>query len=978
MFIEDEELRELYKVASEDHITKIEQGLITLEKQPDDIDVINELLRETHSLKGDSRMLGVEEAEILVHQMEDILNEVKEDTTLLSAEVCDRLYIGVDAVKKIAQEAITGQPSEVNTFDIVALLMGADAKEESLEESAAAELTDTSSLDGLEDLDWDDFSDDDSIFELTDNPAPEENQPEESQPVELATAAPEEIGADSESCYIEDSELRELYKVASADHLEKIEHGLITLEQDPNDVAMLEELLRATHSLKGDSRMLGVAAAETLVHHIEDVLIDIKENNTVLSSQLCDRLYIGVDAVKKIAHEAVTGIPSGVSTFHIMAELMGAEEDQETSTASEQAITEQATTKQAETLHQNDEPQTSQTIAEDLPDTSIDWTAPDRTSQVEEEIKPVVAPVAAKQIETIRVDFTKLDALMTQAGELVVTKSQLERRNEDIAQLLSLWDEWNRDFSVNQQLLQELAPKLTPEELEKVSLRDQQEQKYLSKFGNLISTLKNVVLDNNARLDTVTSRLEAGIYNLRLLPLSTVFNLFPRMVRDLSRQLGKEIDFTIEGGELNVDKRIIEEIQAPLTHILRNAIDHGIETPAVRIQQQKVPKAKLLLRGSQVDNRIIIEIIDDGRGLDTEKIGASAVKKKVCQPTDLAKMSAQQVQSLIFAPGFSTRSEVSEISGRGVGLDVVRENVEKLKGSVSVASDFGKGCKFQLNFNTTFSSTYVLIVEVNNYPYAIPVDYIEKITQIETKNIFQVDDIPVISWEDKPISVAYLRDILQLKSEDKDNLIKQKNLCIILRIGEKKIGVFADNLTAQQSIILKPLSKLLKRIPNVSGTTILSDGEVCIVLDPKGFFQSSSSASEEISTSLENSKKSINKHILLVEDSLPIRTQVRRILINSGYDVTVAQDGLEGFNTLKSQNNFNAIISDVEMPNLSGLEMTAKIRENSEYNQLPIILVTTLAKESDKRRGAEAGANAYLTKGDFDQTLLLKTLKELI
>ena len=764
MFIEDEELRELYKAASEDHITKIEQGLLILEKEPNDQDVIDELLRETHSLKGDSRMLGVEEAEILVHQMEDILNGVKEDATVLSAELCDRLYIGVDAVKKIAQEAITGQPSEVNTFDIVALLMGADSQETSSSVEAEDFFADSGNLDGLDDLDemdWDDLAPEDNSLEMTENP-----QLEEDQSLELATTT-EATASDSESCYIEDNELRELYKAASADHLEKIESGLITLEGSPDNESLLDDLLRATHSLKGDSRMLGVAQAETLVHHIEDVLINVKEKKITFSAELCDRLYIGVDAVKNIANEAVTGIPSGVSTFHVMAELMGAEEDQEDQ-ETPKLIDHPETTISAKELEIS---KTTKIELDDVPNTILELNSPDPTFKVGKEFKPVAAPASAKQIETIRVDFKKLDALMTQAGELVVTKSQLERRNEDIAQLLLLWDEWNRDFSVNQKLIQELAPKLTPEELEKVAWRDQQEQKYLSKFGNLIGTLKNVVLDNNARLDTVTSRIETEIYNLRLLPISTIFNLFPRMVRDLSRQLGKEIEFIVEGSELSVDKRILEEIQAPLTHIIRNAIDHGIETPTARIEQGKTPRATLLLKGTQVNNRIVIEVIDDGRGLNTQKIGASAVKKQVCQPADLARMSNQQIQALIFAPGFSTRNEVSEISGRGVGLDVVRENVEKLKGSVSVESELGKGCKFQLDFGTTFSSTYVLIVEVNNHPYAIPVDYIEKITQIDSKDIFQVDNTPVISWEDKPISVAHLKDILQLKDDSKNCLL---------------------------------------------------------------------------------------------------------------------------------------------------------------------------------------------------------------
>ena len=903
MFIEDEELRELYKVASADHLEKLEQGLLSLEQQPNDSSILDGLLRETHSLKGDSRMLGVEEAEMLVHQMEELLNEVKNNETVLSGDLCDRLYLGVDAVKKIATEAVTGEPSGVSTFHIMAQLMGAEEAEEAV-------LKDTAS----------------------------HKEEAEAEGAREIVSTISDTTSEPSTVYIEDEELRELYKVASADHLEKLEQGLLSLEQQPNDSSILDGLLRETHSLKGDSRMLGVEEAEMLVHQMEELLNEVKNNETILSGDLCDRLYLGVDAVKKIATEAVTGEPSGVSTFHVMAQLMGAEEAEE---AEEEAEAE-------ETL---------------LIPTN--------------ETQPKTTSIPSEQIETVRVDFPKLDALMTQAGELLVTKLRLERRNEDVAQLFQLWENWNRDYALNRQLLTQLDSKLTVEERDKLAKQESQERQYLEQFGSLVTTLKNLVQEDNTRLDTVANKLETGIRNLRLLPLSTIFNLFPRMVRDLSKQLGKEIALTIEGEDISVDKRILEEIKAPLTHIIRNAIDHGIETPQERIASNKPQKAQLLLKGSQNNSRIIIEVIDDGRGLDLEKIGVTALKRQVCTEPELLAMTPQQIQSLIFAPGFSTRSEVSEISGRGVGLDVVRENVERLKGTVEVESTWGMGCKFQLSVSTSLSTIYVLIVEINHRPYGIPIDYVEKMILVAPEQIFQVEGSPTILWEEKPLSVAWLRDLLELESTEQILAHQQKIPCIIISIGSEKLGVFADKLLEQQNVILKPQSKLLRKIPNISGATILSSGEVCMILEPKDLLQTTFTGKAVDSLTI-LSKITTKPHILLVEDSIPIRTQVRRILISAGYDVTVAVDGLEGFNTLQANKNFDAIVSDVEMPNLTGLEMTTRIRKYAEYDEIPIILVTTLATEVDKRRGAEAGANAYLTKGDFDQTLLLNTLRRLI
>ena len=932
-YIEDDELRGLYKVASSDHLAKIEQGLLRLEKQPEDTSILDELLRETHSLKGDSRMLGVEEAEMLVHQMEELLNEIKDNQAILSEDLCDRLYLGVDAVRKIAREAFTGEPHGVSTFHVMAQLMGAED-----EETEETEETETVS--------------ENSISPITGNGIP---------PAEDSFAAITDFADDSPStsCYIEDDELRELYKVASTDHIEKIEQGLLRLEKQPDDTSVLNELLRETHSLKGDSRMLGVSDAETLVHQIEEILNQVKNQETVFSGDLCDRLYLGVDAVRKIAREAVTGERHGVSTFHVVAQLMGAEE--ETKIVSTNAISPSKEIVSAPGSH----PETESTV-------------PPPESLPPSQIQAPTSSVSSAEIETVRVDFPKLDALMTQAGELLVTKLRLEHRSDDVSQVIKLWEDWSRDIATNRLLLKELEPKITPEELKKIAYRDRQERQYLEQLGDLVTKLKNLVLEDNARLDTVTHKLETGIRSLRLLPLSTIFNLFPRMVRDLAKQLGKEIEFIIEGGDIAVDKRILEEIQAPLTHIIRNAIDHGIETPQKRVANNKPRKAKLLLKGSQNNNRIVIEIIDDGQGLDTEKIGLTALKRKVCTESELLNMTPQQIQSLIFAPGFSTRSEVSEISGRGVGLDVVRENVERLKGNVLVESTWGLGCKFQLNFGTSLSTTYIVIVKVNNHSYGIPIDYVEKMILVATDEIFQLEGTPAILWEEKPLSVAWLSDLLKLNQTTKNKYNLKKIPCVILNIGKEKLGVFADKLLEQQNVILNPLSKLLQKIPHISGANILTSGEICLVINPKEILQATASGQGIDSLATVVSQITTKSRVLLVEDSIPIRTQVKRILISAGYDVTVAVDGLEGFNTLQAHKNFDAVVSDVEMPNLSGLEMTVRIRKYAEYDELPIILVTTLATEADKRRGAEVGANAYLTKGDFDQTLLLNTLRRLI
>ncbi|MBW4620935.1 MAG: hybrid sensor histidine kinase/response regulator [Cyanosarcina radialis HA8281-LM2] len=587
--------------------------------------------------------------------------------------------------------------------------------------------------------------------------------------------------------------------------------------------------------------------------------------------------------------------------------------------------------------------------------------------------------VNSYQIDTIRVEPQKLDALMTQAGELTVTQVRMAHQMVAIEEIVALWEEWSRDSSTHRVGFDRLEK--AQGDLKQFQNFHHRAEQRLEKLGHLIDRLKDRAYEDTARLEIVANELETGIRNLRLLPLSTIFNLFPRMVRDLAKQQGKDINFVIEGGDTRVDKRILEEIKDPLLHILRNAIDHGIETPQERSAMGKTGTATLRLRGYQTGSTIGIEVIEDGRGLNLEAIKQTALRRGVCREEELAAMTASQIQSLIFAPGFSTRTTITEISGRGVGLDVVRTNVERLKGTIQVESNFGMGCEFKIKLHATVATSQVLTVEVNSTSYAVPVEFVETTMLVSREEIFAIEGSQTIAIDGQPVSVAWLSDLLALPvsapATSKLGNLTAKNIpCLILKSGSDRLGLLVDALLDRQDVVLKPQSKLLKRIRNVSGATILGNGEVCMVLNPQDLLKSIRKGSGAVGTKTVVRQTKTKQSLLLVEDSLVIRTQFKRLLENAGYEVTAAVDGLDGFNKLKN-GVYDAVISDVEMPNLSGLELTAKIRQHQEYKELPIVLVTTLASDEDKRRGADAGANAYLTKGAFDQKLLLDTLRRL-
>jgi len=879
-FIEDEELRNLYKFSSEEHLRQLETGLRYIQAHPDDEENLEDLRREAHSLKGDSRSVGCENVETLSHQVEEILLHIKGQQTALTPQFFERLYEGLDAIGLLVQEAVNGQPSGVDTVRILNHLREAVSQLQEPQEEAILELGN------------------------------------------LPVVAP---------TFIEDEELRNVYKITTQERLQKLEAGLLHLEKYPDDEATLAQLLREAHSLKGDSTSVGVENVEALIHQVEEIFLNIKRQLTVLTPQLFDVLYQGMDAISLLVKEAVIGQPSGVDTVRMLNQLMGAAWE--------------TTIQESLAISPENYSLSVQTPTQDLPSVSEPY-----------------------NIDTIRVPTRELDALMTQADELTVTKISIGYATAAIEEMVTLWQEW-KAFHRKRQYIDSPSLGSNP---------------YEERLEKMMESLRISTQENSTKLESIAGELREKIGNLRLLPLSTIFQLFPRMVRDLARQQSKEVELIIEGGETTADKRILEEIKDSLMHMIRNAIDHGIETPEEREKLGKPPVATIWLRGYQNANNIVIEVVDDGRGLDSEKIKQTASKRKLYHPEELAIMTPSQIHSLIFVPGFSTRTFITEISGRGIGLDVVRTNVERFKGNIQIESTPGQGCSFRLQLGTTLATLNVLLLEVQDIVHALPIEFVQTSLLVLQDEILTIEGRETISFDGQNISVANLADLLELSNSltslSSAKVEQQKSAlrpCILLKVGDEQFGFFVDRLLDTQEVVIKPQSQLLKRVRNVTGATILASGEVCMILNPPDLLKS---LQKPITSAVSiKSRETVKRKsvILLVEDSIPVRTQEKRLLEGAGYEVVIAVDGLDGYNKLKTR-NFDAVISDVEMPNLDGFSLTTKIRQHQEYEELPIILVTTLAGDEDKKRGAKAGADAYIIKGKFNQAFLLETLGRLV
>jgi len=455
-----------------------------------------------------------------------------------------------------------------------------------------------------------------------------------------------------------------------------------------------------------------------------------------------------------------------------------------------------------------------------------------------------------------------------------------------------------------------------------------------------------------------------------------LFNTFPRAMRDLAQQKGKEIDLVIEGQDTQLDKAILDQMKVPLMHLLRNSVDHGIESPEERKLQNKAVSGRIKLAAAQEGSQVVISVTDDGRGIDVAKVKEIAVAKGLVSQENIKAMVDEQVFQLLFTPGFSTSEEVTDISGRGVGLDVVRETVIRLKGMVEVRSDPLRGTSFVIRLPLTLAITESLLVMAGSDTYAIPVDSVIETVRVDMGDLKTVETKDVITVRGHILPVVKLHDIFGLPA--KGILEKKFFPILIVQSVEKRIGILVDELLGRQEIISKSMGDPLKHVKHIAGATILGSGRVVMILDIPSIIHSAEGGVVRQSAlkpkPVAGKKK---KTILLAEDTLTTAMLEKNILESVGYAVVIARDGKEALEKA-SQEKFDLVISDVLMPRMDGFELVTRLRREKNYTEVPIIIVTTRESDEDKRKGMEAGANAYLLKSDFTSEGLLETMERLL
>ena len=758
-------------------------------------------------------------------------------------------------------------------------------------------------------------------------------------------------------------ELIEIFKSEAEDYLNILNSGLLELENNSNP-ELLEQIYRTTHSLKGAARAVNFSGIEELCQVMETIFSRIKNKKMEISPELLDVLLAGVEELTQLIND---DDPNQETDFEVLENLQKALKG------------ELATEAKSKPTEIKEEPAPKTTEKPDAPPTPP---SPSETKPKEKTAKRKNAnATASPQTDTIRVSFKRIDQLMNQSEELLMVKLKNDHYVQNIRELNDLFRENKGKWIVLLNQLQETISYYKQNTSIDSKRSEQLDQIFSAFSGNLQSVFafEKRLLQFYSTLENDKHQISAliehhltDIRQLMMFPFSTITNYLQTSTRSIARELKKQIELKIIGGEIELDKHVLEELKDPLIHIIRNSIDHGIEHPDERRLKSKPERGKIIIEVLPPrEQNIVIRISDDGQGIDLEKVKESALRKNLVKPKELEHFTESQILGLIFKSGFSTAEKVSRLSGRGLGMAVVAENVEKLGGTVKIENNAPFGCSFLITLPLNMATSRGILIEASGQRYFIPTRIVETPLRIEPNQLKSIEGSRVINVNGRNIPVFELASLLNLKPIQIDP--HKKLNVLILSLAQKRMALIVDRIADEREILLKRLNPPLEEVRFLTGATILGDGSLVPVLNTNDLFQSGSDYSgEKIEDKIEKKKK-----ILVVEDSITSRMLLKNVLEGAGYEVTTAINGVKAWEILHRQ-KFDLIVSDVEMPEMDGFELTKKVRKDEQLKSVPLILLTSLGSEADQKKGMESGATAYFIKSSFEQKSLLELIETLI
>lgn len=748
------------------------------------------------------------------------------------------------------------------------------------------------------------------------------------------------------------------FRIEADEHLQAMSSGLLALENAPPEAdatAIVETVFREAHSLKGAARAVNLTHVESLCQSLEGVFAALKNGRIGPSSPLLDLLHQVLDALGGLlAAEAGAAPPPGLS---VLIRRLG-----------------------------------------EARDGTLPVSAPAAAAAAEAHIDPPhvdrpahpLLPAAGLAAGTVRIATRKLDAVMRQVEELLAPRLAARQRARELHEAGAALAGWKKERARIQPVLRLIEraheraggahePGHDRRALPKLLEYLEAEQFHLKTFEYRLARLERAAGHDQRRLADMTDGLLQDVKDMQLLPFAALLELLPRLVRELAREQGKEVALAIHGGEIEIDRRILEELKDPLIHLLRNAVDHGIEPPEQRTAAGKPPQGAITLAITPQDSgKIEVVVADDGAGIDAERVKTAARRLGALSDEEAERLGESAALALAFRSGVSTSPIITDVSGRGLGLAIVREKIERLSGGIALESHRGAGTAFRLILPLTLATFRGVLVRAGGQLCVIPAVGIERVARVAGQDIRTVENRETVAIDGQAVSLVGLGEVLELPRPRGEEQAAERIPVVVLGAGTARIAFRVDAVLGEQEVLVKPLGPQLARVRNVAGASVLGTGQVVPVLGVPDLLQSAVRHAEAPAASAAAQPEAAAPHsILVVEDSITSRALLKGILESAGYRVATATDGIDAYTALRTA-AFDLVVSDVEMPRMDGFGLVARIRADKRLAELPVVLVTALESREHRERGIEVGANAYIVKSSFDQSNLLETIRRLI
>ncbi len=737
-----------------------------------------------------------------------------------------------------------------------------------------------------------------------------------------------------------DASLLELFQLETRTQVEVLNKGLLALEHDPTSAPQLEACMRAAHSLKGAARIVDLHPAVRIAHAMEDCLVEAREGRLRLQAADIDALLMGADLLQRVA---TPGAELGSEIDALVARLSNAPH-------APPAVAPAA--KPADFLP---------------PMPAVDEApapAPQRRSS---------DAGLGEGERVLRVTADTLNKLLGLSSETLVESHWIGPFGASMLRL-------KRTQAGALQALDGVRAALAGQAL------DAQAQAALDDALRIVEQCQQELAQRTSEVDEfgwrmghLAQRLYDTALACRMRPFGDGVGGMARMVRDVGRALGKQVRLEIEGESTQVDRDILEKLDAPLMHLLRNAVDHGIEMPQDRLAAGKPAEGRIRLSARHAAGMLLIELADDGAGISLDRLRVEVVQRKLASAETAARLTEAELLEFLFLSGFSTRGEVTEISGRGVGLDVVQTMVRQLRGAVRIQQQSGQGTRFMLEMPLSLSVVRSLLVEVQEEIYAFPLAYVNHALQVRAEDIEQLEGHQHFRFMDRQIGLVSARQILRAGGAAP----AAETVCVVL-VGDhdRLYGIAVDRYVGERTLVVQPLDPRLGKVQDVMAGALMDDGTPLLILDVEDMLVSVQKLVEggqltrvDGAGAAEQARR--RKRVLVVDDSLTVRELERKLLLNRGFDVAVAVDGMDGWNMLRSE-AFDLVVTDVDMPRMDGIELVSRIKADPKLQGLPVMVVSYKDREEDRRRGLDAGADYYLAKGSFHDDALLDAVEDLI